>query len=443
MKTEHVWRLCFGLFLLLFVSSGSAFAIGFSTGDILVALTNGTVQVRGADGTLKGTLSGPITGQAKGLAFDAEGNLLVSYWWNEAHTSGNTVGKFLRDGTFAGTFGSGYSCDPTGIAVDKNGNVYIGEASCSGEILMFNSAGNSVDIFPAFAEGGGPRWLDLAADGCTMYYTSDGKFVQRYNVCTETQLSNFNPLPLGSGDAAALGLRIMSTGGVIVADTYDVRRLDSSGNVVAVYDAIADQGFAAVFIESDGKSFWTASFDTSNVYKFDIATGAILMSFNANVPGARSKGVIVVPPHEEPPDTALGRMTGGGNFLATNGTVVHHGFQLRCNVRDPRQNLEVNWGKGENFHLLSVTSITCSDNPALDPENPEAPIDTLVLTGTGRYNKEDATISLIFTDDGEPGVDDGVQMVIKDAGGNVVLDVALTTLVHGNHQAHRATGTEF
>jgi hypothetical protein len=66
------------------------------------------------------------------------------------------------------------------------------------------------------------------------------------------------------------------------------------------------------------------------------------------------------------------------------------------------------------------------------------------LTGTGRYNGQDgATITLTFTDAGEPGRDDGVQMQIKDANGTVVLDVAATTLTDGNHQAHRETGKTF
>jgi hypothetical protein len=42
-----------------------------------------------------------------------------------------------------------------------------------------------------------------------------------------------------------------------------------------------------------------------------------------------------------------------------------------------------------------------------------------------------------------PGTNDGVQMAIKDSQGNVVLDVAVTTLIDGNQQAHRVTGKQF
>jgi hypothetical protein len=138
-------------------------------------------------------------------------------------------------------------------------------------------------------------------------------------------------------------------------------------------------------------------------------------------------------------------MTGGGNFFTLTGIKVTHGFELRCNVDDPRQNLEVNWDRGNQFHLLTVTSVSCSDDPSITPENPDAPFDTLVLTGTGRlHGNETGTITLMFTDAGEPGVGtDSVAMTIRDSSGNIVLDAASTRLSGGNHQAHRETGNTF
>jgi hypothetical protein len=126
-------------------------------------------------------------------------------------------------------------------------------------------------------------------------------------------------------------------------------------------------------------------------------------------------------------------MTGGGSVFDGDLRVTH-GFQLRCDANDPRQNLEVNW-EGNSFHLLDLTTADCQDTP-LDEENPVAGFDTFVGTGSGRYNNVDgATIELTFTDDGEPGRDDTARMVIRDVGGTVVLDVE-GTLQFGNHQAH-------
>src|SRR4051812_10184505 len=124
MRTERAGnRLRFGFIAALVLQCAltlNTFASGYSKGDILVALTDGTVQVRAADGTLKTTLISPNHAPAKGLAFNASGDLLVSYWWNESQTSGNTVAKFRPDGSYAGSFGSGYFCNPSGIVVDKN-----------------------------------------------------------------------------------------------------------------------------------------------------------------------------------------------------------------------------------------------------------------------------------------------------------------------------------
>src|SRR5262245_38000679 len=134
-------------FLFLFGSAPYAAAAGYSTGDILVAMGNGTIQVRAADGTLKTTIVSPFFAPAKGLAFDAEGNLIVSHWWNEGGTTGNTLEKFRPDGTFISAFGSLYYCNPTGVIVDKNGNVFVGEAECDRKLVKLNSAGVVVENF--------------------------------------------------------------------------------------------------------------------------------------------------------------------------------------------------------------------------------------------------------------------------------------------------------
>lgn len=146
-----------------------------------------------------------------------------------------------------------------------------------------------------------------------------------------------------------------------------------------------------------------------------------------------SARVECVPPEPRPGDIT-GRMTGGGSVFGTGRDRVTHGFQLRCDADDPRQNLQVNW-QGNRFHLLDLTTASCTDT-ALDEEQPRAGFDTFTGTGTGRYNGvEGATIEFIFTDDGEPGTDDRARIVIRDETGDIVLEVD-GTLRFGNHQAH-------
>lgn len=130
-----------------------------------------------------------------------------------------------------------------------------------------------------------------------------------------------------------------------------------------------------------------------------------------------------------------GRMTGGGSVFATDGVRVTHGFELHCDPSVEPNRLQVNWG-GNRFHLQSLTSASCSDDPDIDEGHPVAGFDTYVGEGTGRYNGvPGATATWTFTDAGEPGANDFAEIVITDADGNTVLSVS-GNLDRGNHQAH-------
>jgi outer membrane protein assembly factor BamB len=299
-RISHAIRL--GLIVLLATSASYA-SPGYNAGDILVALTNGTVQVRAADGTLQSTITGPISAPAKGLAFDAQNNLYVTYWWNADKSSGNVLTRFRPDGSFDGIFGPGYDCNPSGIAIDSKGFIYVGEADCNGNIGNLDPSGNPIAAFHVAIEVGGPRWIDLASGDCIMYYTSAGQYVHRYDVCASTQLANFNTSSLSS-TSQALGLRLLPDGGLIVADQDAVLRLDASGEVVARYNAPGESGFAGIFLADAAHSFWATSYSTGNVYKFDIASGQIVMSFNIGVSDTGAKGIVIVPQLSPPPPPA-------------------------------------------------------------------------------------------------------------------------------------------
>ena len=130
-----------------------------------------------------------------------------------------------------------------------------------------------------------------------------------------------------------------------------------------------------------------------------------------------------------------GGMTGGGNVLdATYGRVTY-GFSLHCDATQTPNNIQVNWGRGQKFHLTNLATSTCSDDPAVTPDPPVAGHDTILAEGTGRYNNTDgATIQFIAQDAGEPGRDDKIRIRIMN-GAVLVLDVVLQTVRGGNLQA--------
>ena len=126
-------------------------------------------------------------------------------------------------------------------------------------------------------------------------------------------------------------------------------------------------------------------------------------------------------------------MTGGGSVFTANPGRVTHGFELHCDISLPN-NLQINWGKGNKFHLTSLDSATCSDDPNQSEKKPVAGFDTFVGSGVGRLNGVDgSTIDFKLTDFGEPGK--GADIAEFSIDGGATLTVS-GTLNKGNHQAH-------
>ena len=141
------------------------------------------------------------------------------------------------------------------------------------------------------------------------------------------------------------------------------------------------------------------------------------------------------------PDTCApgtGRFTGGGNQVDVGGIAkITRGLTIHCDLL-LSNNLEINWDKGNNFHMLEhLETVECSDDPRIDQRPPKAPIDTLVGIGTGRYNGVDGyRIEFTLVDAGEPGRNDEMAILITAPSGSVVLNVPRQQLTGGNLQAH-------
>jgi hypothetical protein len=274
-RTAWLAALAAALLALTAGPSQGSHATTFQPGDVFVATGNGTVQWRHPDGTLHSTLATLQGGDTTGMGFDTSGNLYVTNF------DADSVSVFNTMGVLTGTFGSGYNSHPESILFDAAGDAYVGQADGTADILKFDSAGTPLDSFDVATSVRGSDWIDLAADQCTMFYTSEGTEVKRYNVCTDTQLADFAPPGTLHDRAFALRLLLAAQGGgLLVADRHDIHRLDSAGNIVQTYDAPGEDCWFALNLDPDSTSFWSADFCTSNVYKFDIASGAVLLSFN-------------------------------------------------------------------------------------------------------------------------------------------------------------------
>ena len=157
--------------------------------------------------------------------------------------------------------------------------------------------------------------------------------------------------------------------------------------------------------------------------------------WGSGAPGGDSNWVDVVVPEDCVFNPAFGRFTGGGHQVRVGEARVTRGLTIHCDLL-LSNNLEVNWG-GNQFHMTEhLTTVACTDDPLILEDPPPAPLDTLIGTGTGRYNGEDGyTIEFTLVDYGEPGSDDRMAIKIYK-GASVVLDIPLQLLSGGNLQAH-------
>ncbi len=151
------------------------------------------------------------------------------------------------------------------------------------------------------------------------------------------------------------------------------------------------------------------------------------------------------------PSPLCGRMTGGGNDPKVD-KIVRYGFELHCGVAVLPNNLEVAFLYNDqevNFHMDTLLSITCSDDPSVTPNPPNADFDTMVGTGSGHLTgpgagctgTDSALIEFTLVDGGEGGGSPDFISFKITCGSTTVLETSGSPF-GGNIQAHNATGSK-
>lgn len=262
----------------------------FQIGDVMAGVGGGLIKhFRMGDGvTLVDTHdTGTTCGEQLGMTFTSTGHLLATSAFGNC-PNGHVV-EFDSTGALIGGFGSGYGTATESVVVDAAGNVFIGQPDTPPSLLKFGAAGNFLATFSPAIEDRGTDWNDLAADHCTMYYTSEGPSILRFNVCSSLQGPNF---VTSATFPKKFALRIRSNGDVlVVADklttpvSSTVERYDRSGLLVQTYMRPPSETdfFFSMALDPDGQHFWVASYATGNIYKYDITSGLIPISFNAGI----------------------------------------------------------------------------------------------------------------------------------------------------------------
>jgi len=154
--------------------------------------------------------------------------------------------------------------------------------------------------------------------------------------------------------------------------------------------------------------------------------------------GGQSSSATVIMPDEVCESAGTGRFTGGGHQLRVDGVRITRGLTIHCDLL-LSNNLEINW-QGNQFHMLEhMETVACTDDPDIHQAPPDAPLDTLVGVGLGRYNNQEGfTIEFTLVDGGEPGREDMAALNVYETAdpGNIILDIPLQYMTGGNLQAH-------
>lgn len=249
-------------------------ATTWNNGDVFAAVSNGSYKVYDNNGVFKQTISDGRGGFTTGCAFNPTGtrlyttnfsqNLVEAYDNNDPHAILQTIN----------TTGSGTAANES-VVFAADGSFYVGHAGGNNKLTHYNAAGTSSTEYSPATESRGTDWVDLSSDQQTIFYTSEGSHVKRFNVAASTQLTDFNTIAL---TGVAYALRLLppgnGTGGLLVADTSDIVRLNGAGAVMQTYSIPGEASWFALNLDPNGTSFWSGNFNTGNFYRFNINTGA-------------------------------------------------------------------------------------------------------------------------------------------------------------------------
>lgn len=258
-------------------------AVTFSTGDVFVSVSDGQVQHYDSSLNLVETLVTGQGGYTTGMGFDSTGNLYVTNF------STSNITKFDNNGALVASnfVTNDASSNNESIVFDNSGNFFVGQAGGTKDVIKRAADGTFLARYNVDSSRGSD-WVDLAADQTTIFYTTESGQVKRYDTITDTQLADF-----ASIGGVSFALRLLSDGGVLVANSSSIKRLDSTGAVIQTYDVAGEDSWFALNLDGDGTSFWSGDYGTANFYKFDINTGAVLASKNTGTGGSTVFGLAV------------------------------------------------------------------------------------------------------------------------------------------------------
>ena len=370
----------------------------WNQGDVFAGVGGGKYNVYDNTGTFKETIDQAIgSGETTGCAFNpAKTKLYTTNFQNDMVA----VFDDADPHTVLHTFSTGLT-DNESVVFDAAGNYYVGHADGDRDIEKYDSSDNLLATYDVVTGPRGTDWVELSKDQSTIFYTSEGSTIRRFDTATSTQLPDFS-----TALNESFALRLLppgdGSGGLLVANFADVKRLDASGAVVQSYDAPGEDSWFALNLDPNGTSFWSAGIFSGNVYRFNIASGAIEVgpiSTGSSVAGLCLKGE---PTAGTPPALSLVK-TANPTTYSSVGDVITYTYEITnsgqttlsgpFSITDDKQGTISPCGSGP---LAAGGSTTCTSTHTISQADITAGSITNVATASGSgvtSNQATATVT--------------------------------------------------
>jgi uncharacterized repeat protein (TIGR01451 family) len=448
-------------------------------GQVFVGTVDGMIFVYNPDGTLARVLnSGNLGGTITEMNFDIGGNLYAAnpLATNTGPNPG-TVEFFMNTGA-GPSFDFGlFDSQPSGVLLAPSGNIFVSQSAGQNTLLEFTNVFNGSQpvntFFPAF-ENGGVGFMELRDDGASVLYTSNSPSVKNFDILNNHQNPDFaTNLPGGP----AYALRELGDKTVLVANSTEIVRLNSTGSVVQTYKPGGGGLFFALNLDPDGSSFWTGDALSGKVYRLKISDGSIIgtpintgLGFNAATlnfatifgiavlgqpaSGGADLAVAVTAPTIDDVNaqiTYTATITNNGP-LAAAGVTVTDTFPAGVTVNSAvssqgpctvAQTVTCTVGAMANLAVVTVTikatatvAMTLMNTVTANATTPDPiPGNNSFTTSTTVLGAAPATITMAAPSDVELGASLSYQIQVSNPGGTTLTGIAVTDTLPGSLNA--------
>ena len=263
------------------LAASPAAAVVFVSGDVFAAVGGGLVRHYSSAGILKDTLNTTRGGFTTGMAFDTGGALYVSNF------SDASIAKFTNAGALvAGQYISGTGGNPESIVFNAAGQMLVGGPGV--QLKRYSSTGAFLQNYGATRVD----FIDLAADQKTVFVTEETSIIKRFDISTNTAMSNFVNMT-AQGGTTGFALRILTNGDVLIAAGPRVLQYNAAGAFLGGYDVTGVDGFFALNLDSNNGTFWSGSLNNQNLYRFTLGNFGANVSTQTIAAGGQLFGVAV------------------------------------------------------------------------------------------------------------------------------------------------------